>query len=109
MILEALLQLETAPVIPLVPQRADTAHKIMGQMLESKALPSGSFFGSECEILLDVHLKSWTAGVKNHADTLLLHHHFGTSLDKVTLLHGSRKHSQITVGNCACCQYGQGF
>lgn len=69
-------------------------------MLESRALPSGSFFGSECEIVLDVHLKSWTAGVKNHADTLLLHHHFGTSLDKVTLLHGSRKHSQITGKLC---------
>lgn len=92
MILEALLQLETAPLIPLVPQCADTAHKIKGQMLESRAFPV-DHFGSECEIVLDLHLKSWTAGVKNHADILLLHHHFGTSLEKVTLLHGSRKHS----------------
>lgn len=40
MVLEALLQLETTPMIPVVPQCAHAAHKIKGQMLESKALPS---------------------------------------------------------------------
>jgi len=39
MILEALLQLETAPTISLVPQCAITAHKTKGEMLMFKLLP----------------------------------------------------------------------
>lgn len=44
-----------------------------------------------------MHLKSWTTGGILHADTLFLHHRFGTSLDKSMLLHGYKKHLQV---NC---------